>query len=41
MSDASDYVLGPYFLLLLKFGAVLSMNYGYEWLFDGGFMLEA
>ena len=33
MFDASNYVLGPFFVLLLKFGAVLSSICGYEWLF--------
>ena len=30
---------GTLFLLLLKFGAVLSIICGYEWLFDGGFLV--
>ena len=41
MSDASNYVLVPYFLLLLKFGAVLCIICGNEWLFDGSFLMEA
>ena len=32
---------GTLFALLLKFGAVLSIICGSEWLFDGGFMVEA
>ena len=30
---------GTLFVLLLKFGAVLSIICGYEWLFDGGFLV--
>ena len=33
MFDALNYVLGRY---LLKFGAVVSIICGNEWLFDGG-----
>ena len=32
---------GTLFVLLLKFGAVLGIICGYEWLSDGGFLLEA
>ena len=39
---ALNYVCaGTLFVLLLKFGAVLSIICGYEWLFDGGFLVEA
>ena len=37
MLEQCDRIL---FVLLLKFGAVLSIICGYEWLFDGGFILE-
>ena len=38
MFDAWNYVLGPY-LLLMMFGAVLSIICGYERLFDGSFLV--
>ena len=31
---------GALLVLLLKFGAVLSIICGYEWLFEGGFLVE-
>ena len=40
MFDASNYA-GTLLVLLLKFGAVLSIICGSEWLFDGCFLVEA
>ena len=40
MFDASNCA-GTLFVLLLKSGAVLRIVCGYEWLFDGGLLVEA
>ena len=39
MFDASKLCAGTLFVLLLKFATVLSIICGYEWLFDGGFLV--
>ena len=38
---ALELSAGTLSVLLLKFGAVLSIICGYEWLFDGGFLVDA